>query len=69
MLLSPMTMGPERAKILALGCTTVREPMVISPCSSLSLHTMAPLAILSLSWQNMQANDVNIDIKQFSVTP
>ena len=45
---SPIIIGPASAKIIALGCTTVLGPIVISPFSMLSSHTIAPTAIFSL---------------------
>lgn len=48
MLFSPITIGPASAIIEALGWTTVILPMVITPFSLLSKHTIAPGAILTL---------------------
>lgn len=47
-LFSPMTIGPPKARIFALGWMTVRDPIVISPCNSHSQQTTAPLAIFAL---------------------
>ena len=43
-----MMMGPDSAIILALGWMTVLAPMVMSPRSSDSLQTTAPVEILTL---------------------
>jgi len=48
MLHSPMIIGPASAMIEALGWITVMLPIVISPRSSHSLHTIAPGAIFTL---------------------
>jgi len=45
----PIMMGPAIAKIVALGCTTVPGPIVMSPFNSTSWQTTALEWIVNLS--------------------
>lgn len=45
----PIMMGPAIAKMVALGCTTVPGPIVMSPFSSTSWQTTALEWIVNLS--------------------